>query len=83
VDDTCRCCNCFFYDDFEGRCKLYPPAFTGRAKDENGDTYARYDQPIIERAWAEWCGQWKPADASQTSEQRAQQILSLIQETNE
>jgi hypothetical protein len=48
------------------------------ATDENDETYARYDQPIIDRSWAVWCGQWKPADESQTREQRAQQILSLI-----
>ena len=83
MDDTCRCCNCFFHDDFEARCKLYPPAFVGMTTDENGDTYARYGQPIIETEWAEWCGQWKPADENQTREQRAQQILSLIPKDSE
>jgi hypothetical protein len=54
------------------------------ATDENGcDTYARYDQPIIETEWAEWCGQWKPADENQTREQRVQQILSLIPKDSE
>jgi hypothetical protein len=78
MDDTCRCCNCFFYDDFEARCKLYPPAYAGRYVNEDEERVPYYSQPIIETAWAEWCGQWKPADENQTREQRAQQILSLI-----
>lgn len=78
MDDFRRCCNCRHYDDFDSRCKLNPPAYAGDRRDDYGETVSYWSQPIIETAWAEWCGQWHPADESQTESQRAEQIRSLM-----
>lgn len=79
MDDSCRCCNCRFFDGFDSRCKLNPPAYAGDCVDEKtGETIRLFAQPIIEIEWAEWCGQWQAADDYQTKEKRHAQIESLF-----
>ena len=75
-----RCCNCRYYDDFDSLCKLNPPVYAGTYTDTDGEQTKSWSQPVIEMAWAEWCGQWQPADENQTEEQRKAQILSLMEE---
>lgn len=81
-DNLRRCCNCRFYDDVDVRCKLNPPVYAGRVRDEYGDRVQHWAQPIVDTAWAERCGQWEAADEDQTDGERYAQIMSLIQADN-
>jgi hypothetical protein len=36
--------------------------------------------PYIDLDWAEWCGEWQPADPDQTMEERRAQIKQTLAE---
>lgn len=75
LDPTKRCLHCTFYDDFDSLCKAHPPAYAGDIVDQYGDKVCHYSQPIIERAWAETCGEWQAAQPGKTAEERRAEIL--------
>jgi hypothetical protein len=77
ADETQRCCNCRFYDDHASECRLQPPVFVGREKNEDGFVVPLWDSPFISCEWMHWCGQWQPYDEGQTKEQRAAEIERL------
>lgn len=80
LDESCRCCNCAWFDDMESVCRLNPPAYAGHGFDEYGDQMKVFRQPLIEFEWSEWCSFWKPADQNQTREDRLREIVQLINE---
>ena len=80
-DDFKVCLNCRFYEDMDSTCKRYPPVYTGERYDaKERMKLPCWDNAHVELEWAEWCGEWQPADPDQTMEERRAQIKKTLAE---
>lgn len=71
IDDGKVCMHCKFLDG--SICKAHPPVFTGY-REEYGEQVGEFVQPVIDRDWAESCGEWQVADPDKTLEERRREI---------
>lgn len=75
------CLNCRFYDDMDSTCKRYPPVFTGyHFSARENMNLPEWRNPSVDIDWAEWCGEWQPAEPDQTMEERRAQIKQKVEE---
>lgn len=79
--DFKACLNCRFYEDIDSTCVRYPPVFTGyRFSAKENMELPEWRHPDIDIDWAEWCGEWQPAEPDQTMEERRAQIKQQVDE---
>jgi Fe-S-cluster containining protein len=73
------CLNCRFHDEMDSTCKRYPPVYTGERYDEKEQmNLPHWTNPHVDLDWAEWCGEWQPADPEQSVADRREQIRQKL-----
>lgn len=76
--DFCVCLNCKFYDDMDAGCHRYPPVYAGKILGPDNEMISHWVSPTIDNEWADWCGEWQPANPEHSEDDRREQIKQAL-----